>query len=37
VLPDVPTLAELGFADTVADNWYGLLVPARTPSAVNGR
>ena len=34
VLPDVPTLAELGFADTVADNWYGLLVPARTPSAV---
>ena len=30
-LPDVPTLSEQGFADTVADNWYGLLVPARTP------
>jgi tripartite-type tricarboxylate transporter receptor subunit TctC len=23
VLPDVPTLAEQGFPDTVADNWYG--------------
>ena len=34
MLPDVPTLAELGFADTAADNWYGLLAPARTPSAV---
>jgi tripartite-type tricarboxylate transporter receptor subunit TctC len=33
-LPDVPTLAEQGFADTVADNWYGLLAPARTPSAI---
>jgi tripartite-type tricarboxylate transporter receptor subunit TctC len=33
-LPDVPTLAEQGFADTSADNWYGLLAPARTPAAV---
>jgi tripartite-type tricarboxylate transporter receptor subunit TctC len=33
-LPDVPTLAEQGFADTSADNWYGLLAPARTPPAV---
>ena len=33
-LPDVPTLAELGFPDTQADNWYGLLAPARTPAAV---
>jgi len=31
VLPDVPTLAEQGFADTHAENWYGLLAPARTP------
>jgi tripartite-type tricarboxylate transporter receptor subunit TctC len=30
-LPDVPTLAEQGFPDTSADNWYGLLAPARTP------
>jgi len=34
VLPDVPTLAELGFADTNAENWYGLLAPAKTPPAV---
>jgi tripartite-type tricarboxylate transporter receptor subunit TctC len=33
-LPDVPTLAEQGFADTSADNWYGLLAPARTPAPV---
>ena len=36
-LPDVPTLAEQGFADTVADNWYGLLAPARTPPAILAR
>jgi tripartite-type tricarboxylate transporter receptor subunit TctC len=34
VLPDVPTLAELGYPDTSSDNWYGLLAPARTPPAV---
>jgi tripartite-type tricarboxylate transporter receptor subunit TctC len=33
-LPDVPTLAEQGFADTQADNWYGLLAPARTPPSI---
>jgi tripartite-type tricarboxylate transporter receptor subunit TctC len=33
-LPQVPTLAEQGFSDTSADNWYGLLAPARTPPAV---
>ncbi len=26
--------AELGFADVVADNWSGVLAPARTPPAV---
>jgi tripartite-type tricarboxylate transporter receptor subunit TctC len=31
-MPDVSTLAEQGFADTVADNWYGLLAPAKTPA-----
>lgn len=36
-LPNVPTLAEVGFSDTQADNWYGLLAPARTPSAVVAR
>src|SRR5580704_5432639 len=34
VLPDVPTLAEQGFPDTDAGNWYGLLAPARTPPAI---
>lgn len=33
-LPNVPTLAEAGFPDTEADNWYGLLAPARTPPAI---
>ena len=34
LLPDVSTLAEQGFPDTTADNWYGLLAPAKTPPAV---
>jgi tripartite-type tricarboxylate transporter receptor subunit TctC len=34
MLPDVPTLREEGYADTVADNWYGLLAPAKTPPAI---
>jgi tripartite-type tricarboxylate transporter receptor subunit TctC len=33
-LPNVPTLVEQGYANTVADNWYGLLAPAKTPPAV---
>jgi tripartite-type tricarboxylate transporter receptor subunit TctC len=33
-LPDIPTLAEQGFPDTSADNWYGLLAPSRTPAPV---
>jgi tripartite-type tricarboxylate transporter receptor subunit TctC len=34
IFPDVPTFAEQGFADTVADQWAGVLAPARTPTAV---
>jgi len=34
VLPNVPTLAEQGFPDTDAGNWYGLLAPAKTPPAI---
>ena len=34
MLADVSTLAEQGFPDTVADNWYGLLATAKTPPAV---
>ncbi len=34
VLPNVPTLAEQGYPNTNAANWYALLAPARTPPAV---
>jgi tripartite-type tricarboxylate transporter receptor subunit TctC len=34
ILPDVPTLAEQGYPDTDASNWYGLLAPAKTPPAL---
>jgi tripartite-type tricarboxylate transporter receptor subunit TctC len=34
VLPNLPTLAEQGFPDTDAGNWYGLLAPAKTPPAI---
>ena len=33
-LPEVPTTAELGLPDLVAENWYGLLAPAGLPDAV---
>jgi len=34
ILPDVPTLAEQGYPNTDASNWYGLLAPAKTPATV---
>jgi tripartite-type tricarboxylate transporter receptor subunit TctC len=37
VLPRVPTLAELGLLDTIAENWQGVLAPAGTPHAVIAR
>jgi tripartite-type tricarboxylate transporter receptor subunit TctC len=33
-MPDVPTFAELGYPDVVADNWSGLLAPPKTPPEV---
>jgi tripartite-type tricarboxylate transporter receptor subunit TctC len=33
-LPDLPTLNELGFPQIEADNWYGMVAPARTPPAI---
>ena len=30
-LPDVPTTAEMSYANVTSDNWYGLVVPAATP------
>ncbi|MET0630400.1 MAG: tripartite tricarboxylate transporter substrate-binding protein, partial [Xanthobacteraceae bacterium] len=34
IFPDVPTFVEQGFADTVANQWAGILAPALTPPAV---
>jgi tripartite-type tricarboxylate transporter receptor subunit TctC len=32
-LPDVPTVAESGYNNDELNGWFGLLVPAKTPSA----
>ena len=37
LLPDVPTVAESGYAGFEADQWYGLVAPARTPPEVVAR
>ena len=34
VMPDVPTFAELGYPDVIADNWSGVLAPPKTPPAI---
>ena len=34
VLPDVPTIAEAGVPGYVADNWWGMVVPAGTPAPI---
>ena len=33
-LPDVPTVAELGYKGFDVSTWYGIFMPARTPSEV---
>ncbi len=33
-LPDVPTVAELGYKDFEANTWFAIFAPAKTPSAV---
>jgi tripartite-type tricarboxylate transporter receptor subunit TctC len=33
-LPNVPTLAEAGVADVVAQTWIALMAPAKTPAAI---
>ena len=33
-LPDVPTIAESGYAGYEAINWFGLVAPARTPESI---
>jgi tripartite-type tricarboxylate transporter receptor subunit TctC len=34
IFPEVPTFVEQGFADTIANQWAGILAPAMTPPAV---
>lgn len=33
-LPDVPTVAEMGFKDFETSQWYGMLAPAGTPADI---
>ncbi len=37
LLPDIPTIAEGGLKDFDANNWYGIMVPAKTPRNVINR
>jgi tripartite-type tricarboxylate transporter receptor subunit TctC len=37
LLPDVPTMSELGFKGVETDAWYGVLAPTGTPQAVIAR
>jgi tripartite-type tricarboxylate transporter receptor subunit TctC len=37
VLPDLPTIAESGLPGYETDNWYGIVVPAKTPRAIVDR
>ena len=34
VMPELPTAAELGFRDIVAENWYGFYAPAGAPAEI---
>lgn len=36
-LPEVPTLAELGYRDVELETWFGVVAPAATPDAIVGR
>ncbi len=36
-LPDIPTIAESGFADYRADYWWGIAAPAKTPVEIVNR
>jgi tripartite-type tricarboxylate transporter receptor subunit TctC len=36
-IPNVPTVAELGYKNFESTQWFGLLVPSRTPDSVIAR
>ena len=33
-LPDVPTIAEAGYPDTLVQSWYGLAAPSKVPAPI---
>jgi tripartite-type tricarboxylate transporter receptor subunit TctC len=37
LVPDLPTIAEAGLKDFEANNWYGILAPAKTPRPIVDR
>jgi tripartite-type tricarboxylate transporter receptor subunit TctC len=37
LMPELPTISEAGLTGFDANNWYGLVVPARTPRAIIDR
>jgi tripartite-type tricarboxylate transporter receptor subunit TctC len=37
LLSDIPTTAEVGMPGVLADNWYGVMVPVKTPAATIAR
>jgi len=37
VMPELPTIAELGFPSIVAENWYGVYAPAGTSKTIISR
>jgi tripartite-type tricarboxylate transporter receptor subunit TctC len=37
VLPDLPTIAEAGFAEAANPTWFGLFLPAHTPREIVDR
>lgn len=36
-MPDIPTVAEAGVAGFEANNWYGFMLPQKTPQAITAR
>ena len=34
LLPDVPTIEEAGFKDSIVEPWYGIFAPGKTPVAI---
>jgi tripartite-type tricarboxylate transporter receptor subunit TctC len=37
VLPQVPTVSEVGLGDYEADGWFAMLAPKNTPAAIIAR